>query len=99
MAKKGHEIAQTQVGTPLTSAPEILKWNFDQDDNSYTSKADLWSIGVVFYQILFGRYPFFGTYSGEIYQNIIKSISNLPYNLQPVSPEAEDLLKKIFIVD
>lgn len=87
------------MGTPLTSAPEILYWNFELDDYSYTSKADLWSIGVVFYQILFGRYPFFGTYAGEIYQSIKKNASNLRFDLQKVSPEAQDLLRKIFVID
>ena len=37
--------AQTQVGTPYYIAPEILK------GRSYTNKADVWSLGVLFYEI------------------------------------------------
>ena len=44
------------IGSPLTIAPEIYE---SLEDNSYyTSKSDLWSIGCVFYKILFGFYPF-----------------------------------------
>jgi len=31
-------------------APEVL------DRQSYNSKADIWSIGVAFYELLFGKY-------------------------------------------
>ena len=31
-------------------APEVL------DHQSYNSKADIWSIGVAFYEMLFGKY-------------------------------------------
>lgn len=34
-------------------APELL----DQSD-SYTSKVDLWAIGVIYYYLIFGKYPF-----------------------------------------
>jgi len=59
-AKSGFEMAQTKLGTPLTMAPELLN-----DTGKYTSKADLWGIGVVFYQLLFGDPPFFALSIGE----------------------------------
>ena len=36
------------VGTPLFMAPETLL------HNKYTYKTDLWALGVVFYQMIFG---------------------------------------------
>lgn len=54
-AKSGFEMTSTKLGTPLTMAPELL-----MDKGSYNSKADLWSIGVVTYQLLVGEPPFFG---------------------------------------
>ena len=40
------------LGSPLNMAPEVL------GGTQYNSKADIWSIGVVFYEMLFGRYFF-----------------------------------------
>jgi serine/threonine protein kinase len=53
-AKQGVETTRTRLGTPITMAPELLM----HKDTSYSNKADLWSIGVVFYQLLFGVNPF-----------------------------------------
>ena len=39
-------------------AYEILTKN--SYEGYYTNKADLWSIGVIYYQILFGKPPFTG---------------------------------------
>jgi serine/threonine-protein kinase ULK2 len=41
----------SRVGTPITMAPEVLK------NEKYTIKADLWSIGIITYQLLFKTLP------------------------------------------
>ena len=46
------DITQTKLGTPATMAPEILK------NEDYNSKCDLWSLGVIIYQLLFKCLPF-----------------------------------------
>ena len=46
------QTAQTILGTSLTMAPEVLS------EKPYGFKADIWSIGVVYYQILYGKYPY-----------------------------------------
>ena len=48
-------MATTKLGTPLTMAPELLNAG---SNLNYTNKADLWSIGVCFYHMLFGCPPF-----------------------------------------
>ena len=40
-------MAETKLGTPLTMAYEILTSN--SENFTYTSKADLWSVGIVYY--------------------------------------------------
>jgi hypothetical protein len=42
----------TYVGTVLTMAPEILA------GEKYDNKCDLWSLGVIIYQLLFKEYPY-----------------------------------------
>lgn len=45
-------MVHTILGTSLTMAPEVL------EGKSYNMNADIYSLGVIFYQILFGNYPF-----------------------------------------
>lgn len=49
-----NEVTRTQLGTPLTMAPEVHK------GDKYGLKADLWSLGVVYYQLIYGYYPYEG---------------------------------------
>ena len=54
-AKSGVEMTSTKLGSPITMAPELL---LNQSEKLvYTNKADLWSIGVCFFQMIFGRLP------------------------------------------
>lgn len=46
------DLAQTMLGSPIYMAPEVLKGEI------YTIKADIWSLGVVTYEMTFGFCPF-----------------------------------------
>ena len=46
---KGQKLIKECVGTPLYMAPQLL------ENVPYTSKSDLWSIGMMFYEMLFGK--------------------------------------------
>ncbi|OMJ92792.1 hypothetical protein SteCoe_4429 [Stentor coeruleus] len=48
----GQSLTSTQLGTPLYMAPEIF------NTNHYNYKIDIWSLGVVAYEIIFGKPPF-----------------------------------------
>ena len=97
-AKYGQEIAQTRLGTPLTMAPELLMSAGGQNCQ-YNSKADLWSIGVVFYEMLLGNHPFFGDSEAKIISKIKQhSGTCLPFPKQ-VSEESKDLLRRLLTID
>ena len=44
------QLAATMLGSPLNMAPEVLQ------SLEYTNKADIYSLGVCYYWMLFGRY-------------------------------------------
>jgi len=54
-----------QCGTPYFVAPEILL------RQSYDTKADMWSVGVILYCILSGQLPFTGRRHLELFKAII----------------------------
>lgn len=45
-------MTKTMLGSPIYMAPEVLK------AESYTSKADIWSLGVIIFEMLYGYCPF-----------------------------------------
>ena len=60
------ELCQTHAGTLLTMAPEIL------NDEEYNDKCDLWSLGVIIYQMFFKQYP----YNSYTEIGLLKQINN-----------------------
>ena len=56
----------TQTGTPYYASPEV--WN----DNPYSYKSDLWSIGCVIYELCALQPPFQGKDLDELYENVCK---------------------------
>ena len=59
------QICHSRVGTINTMAPEVLKGT-----EEYDNKCDLWSIGVIIYQLAFNEYPYKGNIDIAIYKNI-----------------------------
>ena len=54
LAKKINDISlnETICGSPLYMAPEIM------NNNSYNNQTDLWSIGMILFEMLYGLHPF-----------------------------------------
>ena len=49
---KEQSLHETMCGSPLYMAPEIL------NNNMYNNQTDLWSVGMLLYEILFGFHPY-----------------------------------------
>ena len=88
------ELAKSNVGTPLTKAPEIF---FNKE---YTHKVDLWSLGIIMYQLLFkGVVPFQARNEKELKNELkkFKSLELMPEKRKLISDECFDLLNKLLV--
>lgn len=77
--------AETMLGSPLNMAPEILQ-GFE-----YNNKCDIWSIGTVFYELLFEKPPYTANHIVELIKNIKENPFKMPSN-HKMSPEVVDVL-------
>jgi serine/threonine protein kinase len=77
----------TFVGTPLYASPEML------NDNESSEGTDLWALGCILYQMLYGRVPFQGRTDLETFELITNRELKFP-EIIAVSEEAIDLMAK-----
>ena len=72
-------------------APEIVK-----KEKYIAQYSDIWSLGVLLYSMLYGRFPFKGKTQAELFENIQKCEVEFPKEIQ-VNNDIKILLKKIFV--
>ena len=78
-------------GTPSYMAPEIVK-----KEKYIACYSDIWSLGVLFYSILFGIFPFKGKDDDELFEKINEANLVFPeYN--PLSEKIKQMFQKIFV--
>ncbi|KAI8870904.1 kinase-like protein, partial [Ramicandelaber brevisporus] len=61
------QMAETLCGSPLYMSPEVLRYE------KYTNRVDLWSLGVVLYEMAVGKPPFRANNHIELLQKIDKT--------------------------
>jgi len=82
------------TGTPSYRAPELLRGV----DFVYTNKVDIWALGCIFYELLFGRKAFAGDFAVREYSSSLELL-NIPVTstiLGDVSPWRESI-KRIIV--
>ena len=77
------ELASTKIGTPYYMSPEIM------NNKRYNSKTDIWSLGVILYELLCLKLPFAGATIPELIRNIMYTTPHLPSSSLFSSPLRE----------
>ena len=72
LARMGAETARSYVGSHQFMAPELLQAGPDAPGR-YDSKIDLWAIGCLFYEMLFGAAPFQFRSAAQMLEDIARS--------------------------
>lgn len=80
------------VGIPLYEAPEIYF------KKKYSFKCDVWSLGLVLYQMLYGKLPWHAKGMGDLFEKIVNDALVFPTEPQ-ISEFNKDLIKSMLEVD
>ena len=93
----------TRLGTPIYMSPQIL------NSIPFSSKTDIWSLGIMIYEMLYGKTPWAGKTPQDLLNHIVKQAlkftehqgSNQGYQNSlvqkppPITSEMKELLKKM----
>eukprot|EP00400_MALV-I_sp_L67-5_P001271 gene1271-1132_t len=87
------DMAATICGSPLYMAPEILR------HEKYDARADLWSVGTILYELLYGAPPFTASNPMALLKLIESSdsVSSLFPDDKKVTDECKTFLKSLLV--
>lgn len=88
-----HSKLTQKLGTATYVAPEVIR-------GCYDLKCDIWSCGVIMYQLISGRLPFRGKDNSEVLSKVITGQYSLSFKeFRTVSYEAKDMIIAMLTYD
>lgn len=85
------KMTETFCGSPLYMAPEVLM------SNIYGVKSDLWSIGIIMYQLVYGKHPYVFKNVYDLVRSMNESKIEFPHG--QISQNCVSLLKGLLVTD
>ena len=85
------QFCSAYCGTPEYVSPEVIK------KYPYNEKVDIWGIGVLIFELVFGYPPFTSNFNEDRFNNIKEGKINWPKDLSDM--ELKDLIEKILKVN
>lgn len=79
------DVLKSLVGTPLYMSPQILQ------AKEYSTKADLWSLALIYYEMIYGRTPWHAQSNYELISKILTQPLSFPNDVK-VSSETKEFL-------
>lgn len=79
-------------GTPLYMAPQILY------EKAYTAKCDIWSLGIMLYEMVFGYGPWVCRNMESYRYNIMNKPLSFPYNGK-IGQHTKDFIKRCLVIN
>jgi len=92
------QMTKSFYGSPLNLAPEVWEIQYGNNCQGYKESADIWSLGIVIYNLMFNKFPFTGNNFKKIYNNILNG-KYYVYNQENISLELIDLINGLLKVD
>ncbi|CAK67557.1 unnamed protein product (macronuclear) [Paramecium tetraurelia] len=80
------QILKSNLGTPAYMSPQLLK------EEQYTTKSDIWSFGIMLYQIIYNTLPWVGKSEYDLIQKIV----NIPIAF-PQTPKVSTVCQDLII--
>lgn len=82
------------VGTIYTMAPQVIR------GTAYTSKADLWSLGVITFMLLASQKPFKGKKRRQVVDHIMRCDYSFESEIwRTLSAESKDFIRHLLVID
>ena len=89
-ADKKNTLMETLCGSPLYMSPELIM------NKSYDFKSDIWSLGIVLYQLMYKKHPFGNVKNIVNLLNNFNTVTKIQYD-ETYSKELIDLVSNMLI--